>query len=364
MPLTGEVIYLYAYDLAYEMKREPIGTLLGQPVQPFQLSTSKPGPRQMLFSRPQMVKLPVLEQTTLAGPIRLEQSLKLLPIGALSIMIRCQFEVAGLDELIPYHALAFTDGTTLYEHVHTMAQQILKELEPHLIRPVAQVADEEAYTVFCLNAPPGEQKASDWLPDHRREAVALLTEEKFPARLSAQEIDESSQRHFSYYEQDLVVVDWDAALVIDEKGNWDEVVYVMELANVQLAELEAYDRMLDETARRIYRYIAPARFGHAPVRSIVRDLREIRVDLARVDDELSNITKFFGDWHLARIYQGLAERFHLPEWHRNTDEKLKTLDNLHQLLREEHSARWMMILEIAIVVLFVLDIVILLAGIR
>jgi len=38
------------------------------------------------------------------------------------------------------------------------------------------------------------------------------------------------------------------------------------------------------------------------------ELREIRIDLARMNDELSNITKFFGDWHLARIYKNIAAR--------------------------------------------------------
>ena len=49
----------------------------------------------------------------------------------------------------------------------------------------------------------------------------------------------------------------------------------------------------------------------------MRELREIRIDLARFSDELSNITKFFGDWHLARIYEAIASRFHLGDWHRN-----------------------------------------------
>ena len=93
-----------------------------------------------------------------------------------------------------------------------------------------------------------------------------------------------------------------------------------------------------------------------------RELREIRVDLARLSDELSNITKFFGDWHLARIYQGLSDRFHLADWHRTIDEKLKTLDDLYQILRAEQNNRWMLILEATIVLLFIIDLVILGMG--
>jgi len=89
---------------------------------------------------------------------------------------------------------------------------------------------------------------------------------------------------------------------------------------------------------------------------VQNELREIRIDLARLSDELSNITKFFGDWHLARIYQGLSQRLHLGDWHHTIDEKLKTLDNLYQLLRSDMINRWMLVLEMTIVLLFVLDI--------
>ena len=136
----------------------------------------------------------------------------------------------------------------------------------------------------------------------------------------------------------------------------------MELANLQLAELEAYDRILDEALERSYRDLAAR-----PLRSrahILRELREIRIDMARFNDELSNTTKFFGDWHLARIYENISARFHLADWHRTIDDKLQTLDNLYQLLNHDQSNRWMLILEWTIVLLFVIDLIILIFGVK
>ncbi|HVU99713.1 MAG TPA: hypothetical protein VHH88_00025, partial [Verrucomicrobiae bacterium] len=94
------------------------------------------------------------------------------------------------------------------------------------------------------------------------------------------------------------------------------------------------------------------------------ELREIRIDLARFSDELSNITKFFGDWHLARIYETLAKRFHLSDWHRNIDKKLQTLADLYQLLNHDQTNRWMLILEVTIVLLFVIDLMLLFLGLK
>src|SRR5207302_3277110 len=221
--------------------------------------------------------------------------------------------------------------------------------------------------VFCLESPllteEGQSlRTEHWLRANRREVASLLTQEPDIDHLSKQEADESTGRFLSYYENDLVVVDWDAALIIDERQNFDETLYVMELANLQLAELEAYDRLLDDSLERAYRDLGTRAFrGRA---SILRELREIRIDLARFSDELSNITKFFGDWHLARIYENISARFHLADWHRTIDGKLQTLDDLYQLLNHDQTNRWMLILEVTIVLLFVIDLVILFLGLK
>ncbi len=356
----GEVAFLYAYDLAYEMTREPLHELLGQPVAQFAMDVSKRSPRQLLFYRPQMVRLPALERVGPRGPVRVERAVKLLPMGAITITARVPFEVGSLDELVVYHDLAFRNGT-LQQEVRQLAEEVFAALGPRLVRPVERLADDEAYTVFCLNAPAGNEAAEQWLARNRRQVAALLTQESDPDSLSRQEAQESTSIYLSYYEQDLVVVDWDAALIVDEPKDFDETLYLMELANLQLAELEAYDRLLDHAVERAYRDLAAAARGRT---GVIRELRELRIDLSRLSDELSNIGKFFGDWHLARTYSMIARRFHLSEWHHSIEEKLHTLDDLYEILKHDENNRWMLILEITIVLLFVIDLALLFAGHR
>jgi len=362
----GEVVYIYAFDVAYDTARKPIRELLGQPVAQFVVDASKRTPRQLFFYKPQMVRLPPMERIGPLGPVTVERTVKLLPVGAISITVRVPFAVNRIDDLVAFHDLQFSNGS-LQDEVGVLAQTITRELGSHLIRPLPQLPAEEAYTVFCLNAPlrnaAGEPaNAEQWFQTHRRQVAALLTQEEAFERLSQQEAEESTARHLSYYDNDLVVIDWDAALLIDEPRDVDETLHLMELANLQLAELEAYDRLLDAALERSYRDL-----GERPLRSrgdILRELREIRIDMARFNDELSNTTKFFGDWHLARIYDTLAGRFHLADWHRSIDGKLKTLDDLYQLLKHDQNNRMMLWLEITIVLLFVIDLVILVVGLK
>ena len=360
--LSGEVVYLYAFDIAYELNRLPVRELLGQPVGQLVVDTSKRAPRQMSFYRPEMIRLPPLERLGPGGRVGIERTVKFLPVGAISITVRVPFQVGRVEDLVPYHDLRFTDGTYLYDEVRQLAEDVRRELAPYAIRPVKQLGDEEAYTAFCIHAPLVAQDGStvsteSWMHTSRREIASLLTEEPDPGHLSQQETDESTAKHFSYYDKDVVVIDWDAALIVDEPRYVDEIIYIMELANLQLAELEAYDRMLDEAVERSYRDLRARRVRSWASAGVQRELREIRVDLSRLSDELSNITKFFGDWHLARIYKGLSDRFHLNDWHRTIDEKLKTLDDLYQMLRADQNTRWMLILEATIVLLFIVDLV-------
>ena len=288
----GEVVYIYAFDVAYEMVRQPVRELLGQPVAQFVVDASKRSPRHLFFYRPQMVRLPPLERIGPGGPLRVERVVKLLPVGAISITVRVPFEVDRIEDLVGYHDLQFSNGS-LHDEVRRLAEEVRSELNPYYVRPIPQLAEEEAYTVFCIDSPLLSNdgtalNAEHWWRANRRAVASLLTQEPDIDHLSRQEADESTGRYLTYYEYDLVVVDWDAALIIDERQHFDETLYVMELANLQLAELEAYDRILDGALERSYRDLTsrPTR-GRA---NMLRELRELRIDLARFSDELSNIS--------------------------------------------------------------------------
>lgn len=363
---SGQVVYIYAFDVAYDTARQPLRQLLGQPVEQFSMDGSKRSPRQFFFYRPQMVRLPPVERHGPFGRVRVDRAIKLLPVGAISITIRVPFTVSQIDDLVVFHDLKFGE-CSLHDEARRLAQEVVAELKSHFIRPQELLPEEEAYTVFCIAAPPRSREGSavtaeSWFQSRRRAVAALLTQESEGERLSKQESEESTGRYLSYYNNDLVVIDWDAALLMDEPEDFDETLYIMELANLQLAELEAYDRILDNALERSYRDLSDRTLRSRA--DTLRQLREIRIDLARFNDELSNITKFFGDWHLARIYEKVASRFHLGDWHRNIEGKLKTLAELYQLLKQDQTNRWMMILEVTVILLFIIDLVVLVAGLK
>jgi len=361
---SGEVAYIYAFDIAYDMKRRRVVELLGQSLHYYSIGPGKRSPKQLFFYQPQMATLP--EQQCRIGDrvVRIQRTIKVFNVGAISVQIRLPFQVDKIEDLTRYHELKFASDS-IEDQVKHLAEQAKKELEPYCLQPAPHLGQSEKYTVFCLhdlphNDQPSGVLAEDWLKTNRRCLAALLAAEPNAAYLSDQQVVESTARYLTYYSNDLVVVDWDAALVVSDRDALEDILHITEVANVQLVELEAYDRLLDGSLEKAYRDLAKRRVRVN--RDVHRNLREIRIDLARVSDELSNITKFFGDWHLAKIYTSLSSRFHLADWHQVTREKLKALGDLYQLLQQDWINFWMVLLEATIVMLFILDVILLLVG--
>ena len=218
----------------------------------------------------------------------------------------------------------------------------------------------EAYTVFCFTDLVGAKDVNGWLDEQRRGVAGLLTETA-AEKLSEAQVNEVLRVQRSFENTDLVVIDWDAALVVDLTGYVDDVLYALELANLQLEEFRVMDQRLDKYLDRAYEDLehrSLTLFGAA--NKTLRHLRRFRVDVAKLTDEVTHITKFFGDWYLARIYLGARDRFYLDQWRASVEQRLAQLDKLYSVAHAEVNEQRMLWLEIIIVIFFALDLVILL----
>lgn len=359
--MDAEIVYLYAYDIGNEADLPAIERMMRGEAERFDLGRIKDAPRDFPVFRPLAVQLNPLDVQGPGGRIRLLPSVKLFSVGAMSVKIRVPVQTPTLAGLAAYRDLRLPDGVPLADKAQELARQFFQRIRPHVDTPVRELALPEGYTVFCVSAPiEGGENAEAWLAGHERDVAALLVGEADAACLSAQEVRETTQYNYSYYKHDLAVIDWDAALVIDAPKDYNDTLYVLELANLQLEELRAYDRQLDAVLDKAYgdveRAARPYVFGAR--QRVLNGLRQITMDLAKVADELGNITKFFGDWHLARVYLGCSARFHLAEWEKTVGEKLRALDALYTRLLNDSNNRVMLWLEVSIVALFIIDLAI------
>jgi hypothetical protein len=340
-------VYLYAFDVAHEIRLDRAAELLAAPPRPVAPRPDRPAPRTVLTSPPCTFE-PASGVRISGLPARV--LVRVYDVGVITVTVRVSFERSALAELIPFHAPALDDGRALdvvARHHYAEARNRLAEA---LVRPGPEV-EPEAYTVFCLTHLGGERDANRWLAEHTRAVAGLLTETP-GERLSDAQVTDVLRLRRSFENTDLVVIDWDAALVVELNGSAEDVLFVLELANLQLEEFRWMDLALDGYLERAYADLNRRQWWVlGGVAAVLPALRRLRVDLARLADEVTHTTKFVGDWHLARVYLLARERFHLDQWRASVGERLGELDRLYTTARGDLYDRRMLVLEVVIVVL-------------
>jgi len=370
--MRGEIVWFFAYDVAFEADLSKVRTALAGAPAYRRPGRYRKAPENVSLYSPLALELPECEPpagglpegTRPLGPVR--PTVKIFAVGAVSVGVRMSFEAASLEELAPYRNLTDDPDSPVRRLARQTAADVVARAAPGLDRPTDGLDRGETYTVLCITEADGlENGTRAWIDFRRSQVAAFLLGEDSAESLSGDQVDETLKLSYSFTNADLAVVDWDAMLVVDAATSYDELLYVAEVANLQMAELRAHDEQLDRAVGRVYdeleRYRrrpslfrAPARLAHA--------LRQETMDLSHMADEILNLSKYFGDWYLARIYVGLRSRFHLAEWEAQLERKLKTVNTMYELTSRNATDRKMLMLETLVVLIFVVDIVLVILG--
>jgi hypothetical protein len=356
--MTGEVVYLYAFDVANEIITPRVQEILSEKPFPFEIRQDRTLPKDVPLYRPLAIVPPPLNSPLHGAQVRL--LVRIYNVGVVTIMMRAPFEAGDLGALMRFHNPKLEDGCTLDKVATDLCGKVCDSLGTSFVGRSAALPQPEAYTVFCLKELDRAKDVNAWLTEHRREVAGLLTE-TVPQNLSESQVTEVLRIQRSFENTDLAVIDWDAALVVDLSGYVDDVLYALELANLQLEEFRLMDQRLDAYLDQAYDDLERRSWiMFAVANKTLRHLRRFRVDVAKLTDEVTHITKFFGDWHLARIYLGARDRFYLDQWRSSVEQRLAQLDKLYSVVHAEVNEQRMLWLEIIIVIFFAVDIVIML----
>ena len=357
----GELVFTFLHDLGGEvMMREAARLLAAHPPSGERVETTKVAPNYLSLVRPIPVRYATRRIDTTHGPYDVVIEAHVYAIGAVGVRFRIPFEAPDLATLSAISHLRPKEGPNLEGISRQIADEIGRTVRGALVETYDADVDPETYLVIALTDTP--VPARDIFEKEAQMLAGIVAAERRPERLSQEEVKDNLRTWFRYYEDDLVVVDWDRALVIEPSGKYDDVIAVMEAANLELLELRAYDRYLDTVLEGAYEDLTRF-YGRGGLfrsaRNVQAELSNARIDLVRVTDAINNIGKIFGDYYLAKLHLGLAERFHLKEWETIVREKMATLNELYTLASHEVEHRRGVVLELMIVLLFIVDLVLL-----
>ena len=350
--MKGEVVYLYAFDVANEIITARIHEILASQPYPFEIRTDHTVPKDVPIYRPLAIEPAKIDLRCRGTSVKI--LVRVYEVGVVSIAMRIPFATESLSELIPFHKPKADDGRSFDQIAKSLCGQVCDNLRDVMVRGT-QGYEPEAYTVFCVTQLAADGNVNRWLDEQRRNVAGLLSE-TMPSELSESQVAEVMRIRRSFSNTDAVVIDWDAALVVDLTGYVEDVLYVLELANLQLEEYRVMDKRLDTYLDRAYTDLARRRWGSFGAYSrILGSLRLFRVDVTKLSDEVTHISKLFGDWHLARVYLGASERFYLDHWKKSVEDRLGQVDSLYSVVNSDIANRRMMWLEIIVVVFFAID---------
>jgi hypothetical protein len=357
----GAVLVYRLFDVADAIDLGAAEKAVSAPASRLRLEGAQSG-SALEFPRPPLhLRLGAREVPLSSGARRAEARAHVFDYGVVSIRYELPIPPGTpLAELVPLAEELFVDPTPALDRAaRREAEELARALGAALERPHEWEGLESYQVFFVRRFEGGACRAADLLAS--APIPELLLGETSETALSRAERDDVLLHHFTYLEDDLAVLHWNSALVVEPSGV-EDIPDLLELATAHLLELRYYDALLDRELHRIYDEIEA---GGSPVanifirryRKLQRETAGLLVELSEMIERLENAVKIVGDFYLARVYLSAVRRFRLPAWQETVLRKQKLVADVNDLIGHAADTSRMELLELAIIFLILWEIV-------
>ena len=235
MRVRGTTHVFVAFDLGYEIDLARARERLGQGTRAASFRHKGPRDEDAARKLPLRFAVPAAELVLGTARTRRELSVSLYSFGAACFGYELPFEFE-LEDLVAQSELLYENATLLDD-----ARARARELAARLGEAVrdAELAPEVEYYVVHRFEPPGPRLAD--LEGGERERLARILRAERGA-LSLHEVENALEGMISYGPDEIVLVDWFAALL--SGSDVEDELGVLELATVELVELRFLDARL------------------------------------------------------------------------------------------------------------------------
>lgn len=281
---------------------------------------------------------------------------KIYAYGVVSLRLSFPFQGSWFDYA------KFTREMRQSEEVSETACKLLEDISQDIQATKGGVRERvmEDYFFFHIERFNVENVSSDALTGTYGPAVAalLVGESK---RMTEMEQNEILKVCFSYFPNDLAVVDWNAAFLYEDEVEAEAVEAIIEYANTQLVELRTYDARLDKELVKLSRTNLTETNDKAWKRKQADDrARKLGVLLVNVRDLMErsgNSLKITGDAYYARLYRGCQTRLGIADWQEQVEKKLVDLREIYHFFTDEAHHAQGEFLELIVIWLIVIEVV-------
>jgi hypothetical protein len=353
---AGAIHAYYVYDVADTIDLDRLGPLElaeggGVARAPIQLRPEA-APGTVEFPVPPVVA--TLAGATVAGRAATVR-VKIFDYGVVSLRLSFAFE--GSWDAYAEEARRLRTDPALPAAGQAAFERVVAELGPARRRPHAPLVED--YLVFEVRRFAQPMSSAELLGRCAGALATLVAGEE--RALGDEERADLLRSHVSYFDDDLVIVHWDAAFVYDGAEGALAAEDILEFANTQLVELRTYDARLDAELDALYASEDRRSFGPLARKAAfaaAERLRYLIVDVLELTDRSSNALKITGDAYYARLYRIASKRLGLGDWQRLLDAKIQTVNEMYRFSADDAQNARAQFLELIVIILIGVEIVI------
>ena len=352
----GVCFALYAYDVGLSIDLERCKKLVASVNPEATVKHNRRAPKYFDY-RPAPLLITQAVQPLAVGsfPVSVGVDLLLYDFGGVSVSYEIPF--AGSLDTMRAISSELSDSRVLLDDSRARVEQLMETIRGAVAKP--RIADlTEDYAVFQVDEHETPSRPDEIHVDYAQDLAQVLRAEH--GALSEQEVADALACRISFNQDDVTLIDWNAAMVFDREA--EDVRAVLEFANVELLEMRYLDHQLDDSLDRAYEVISTRtgfrRWIPGSAGSSLRTISQMQVDGAILFERVSNAPKLLGDQYLARVYRLAAQRFHLAEWSTSTLRKLDAIETIYNQMNDRAASWRLEALEWVIIVLIAFEIVI------
>ncbi len=285
-------------------------------------------------------------------------SAKLWDFGTLSITFEFSIPQGHTIDDLRGLSKSIQDIEALDDHARSKAYELSHQIQ-EAIGKINEIKDSEVNEDFILYFI--EKFANDYedaskILEHEDIAALILSEEK--GLLSPQINERLYETKLQYYKNDLAVIDWNSAFIIEPSGSLD-IPDVIEFALNQLLEMRYYDDLLDKKLREIYSAIELKDLSIFSSRytDLALEAGQRYIEIAEIVETVENSLKVIGDLYHSVVFRMASKKFRFSDWQTSIDNKLENLADICKLLLDNINHKRSHILELTVIALISFELI-------
>ncbi len=355
--ISGHALALFAFDIGFQIDLDAAQPLVREASRHRVVRARRPAPAWFDYSPPPL-RLVAEGDAVAVGDASTEGSVEVLIYDFGAALLTYRLPLPETLDALPGL------GTEMYEHAGLEADarqrvaRVLDAIRPAVERPKLADAVED-YVILAVTSwhtADEVQPPAALLRAHRPVIARAIEAER--GELSPEQVQRTTEAAMSYAQEDLAVIDWNAAVLFDAQP--EDVISVLQHANVELLELRVLDQELDalldhadETLATLTRSRLWPTFASS---GMLRRFASAQTDAAVMFEGVNNAIKLLGNQYLAQVYRRGASRLDLPAWQESVQRKLDVTDSLYQKMSDSTATKRLEVLEWVIIILIAVSI--------